>query len=133
MSKKKIILFASALIIIIILTAFAIVKIKNKQFLNQSTEIIPDTTAPTIVLGDSPKRSSWGKLLPTPANRLTGYTSTASRAKKALPPTPWVSSGWNVLFPVHWNFHTSTIKKKLTSSTKVTHRSSSPCATNRTT
>ncbi|MFR2197416.1 MAG: hypothetical protein ACLS5Y_07765 [Clostridia bacterium] len=56
MSKKKIILFASVLIIIIMLTAFAIVKIKNKQFLNQSTEIIPDTTAPTIVLGDSYKK-----------------------------------------------------------------------------
>lgn len=53
MLKKKIISFASVLIIIIILTAFAIVKIKNKQFLNQNTEIIPDTTAPIIVLGDS--------------------------------------------------------------------------------
>ena len=53
MTKKKIILFASVLIIIIILTAFAIVKIKNKQISNQSNEIIPDTTAPIIVLGDS--------------------------------------------------------------------------------
>ena len=40
MSKKKIILVASVLIIIIMLTAFAIVKIKNKQFLNQSTEML---------------------------------------------------------------------------------------------
>ena len=36
----------------------------------------------------------------------------------------------NVLFPVHWNSHTSTIKKKLTSSIKATHHSSSPYVTN---
>ena len=53
MSKKKIILFTSILIIIIILTVFAVVKIKNKRISNQNNEIIPDTTAPIIVLGDS--------------------------------------------------------------------------------
>ena len=54
MSKKKIILFASSVVvIIIILTVFAVVKIKNKQILNQSNEIIPDTASPIIVLGDS--------------------------------------------------------------------------------
>lgn len=55
MSKKKIVLLVSILVIIIILilAVFAIVKIKNKQISNQNNEIIHDTTAPIIVLGDS--------------------------------------------------------------------------------
>ena len=53
MSKKKILVFISVLAIIIIFAILASMKIKNKQISNQNDEIIPDTTAPIIVLGDS--------------------------------------------------------------------------------